>query len=90
MSYYITLIITALFLLNKRIVYIIKNVKVTRALIISLVKYVLIYILRLCKKSGIIHIFPNFNYLKIYQKIAKVLANYKKALIHVYVGKISA
>ena len=36
-----------------------------------------------CKKSGVMHTSPHLNHLKLYQKIAKALASYLRALINV-------
>ena len=36
-----------------------------------------------CKKSGVVHPSPHLNHRKFYQKIAKVLKSYLRALLHV-------
>ena len=36
-----------------------------------------------CEKSGVMQTSPHLNHLKFYQKIAKALARYLRALIHV-------
>ena len=64
--------ITALVLLDRRIADTIKRVEVARILRFEAV----------CKKSGVVHSSPDLNHLKFYQKIAKALANYVRALIH--------
>ena len=81
MSDCIALTITALSLLDKRIADIVKGGKVASALLISVVGRV--HFEAVCQKSGVVHPSPHLNPLKFYQKIAKVLASCKRALIHV-------